>query len=496
MFIELIRLQFLKSFRSASFARSLWGAILIGFVTLILLSYVLGAGLMLETIIGYLAPNQDPLVVLNGYLIYFFLMEFMYRYFLQKLPVVDLESLLHLPLGKAKIIHSLLLRTFISPLTIIALLLFLPITLEVIAGKYGEESAFFWLGSILLVSWTIHWVILWFKQRFEDSLIGILVIFALVLLGVSSTYLGWFNMGELTRPVFEFAMQSPFPILVLTGLMVASYLLAHRFYVSHAYLEDLSQEENIQLANQSIGFLGRFGLPGELANLELKLILRHKKSKSILMLSGFFLAYGLIFYTNPNYQSEDGGISWIYIFVGIFITGIFSIQYGQQFLSWNSANFDFFLTRRSGIESLVRGKYLLLASISVLCFIASVPYVYFGVDILLVHIATFLFNVGVMLHLIIYWSLWKPKPMDLNKGAMFNYEGIGAAQLLIVIPMMGGPYLVYVPFSLLLGDYAGLLALGIVGIAGLLGFKQLSQININKIKSNRHKISSSFRQEL
>jgi hypothetical protein len=451
---------------------------------------------MLETIIGYLAPNQDPLVVLNGYLIYFFLMEFMYRYFLQKLPVVDLESLLHLPLGKAKIIHSLLLRTFISPLTIIALLLFLPITLEVIAGKYGEESAFFWLGSILLVSWTIHWVILWFKQRFEDSLIGILVIFALVLLGVSSTYLGWFNMGELTRPIFEFAMQSPFPILVLTGLMVASYLLAHRFYVSHAYLEDLSQEENIQLANQSIGFLGRFGLPGELANLELKLILRHKKSKSILMLSGFFLAYGLIFYTNPNYQSEDGGISWIYIFVGIFITGIFSIQYGQQFLSWNSANFDFFLTRRSGIESLVRGKYLLLASISVLCFIASVPYVYFGVDILLVHIATFLFNVGVMLHLIIYWSLWKPKPMDLNKGAMFNYEGIGAAQLLIVIPMMGGPYLVYVPFSLLLGDYAGLLALGIVGIAGLLGFKQLSQININKIKSNRHKISSSFRQEL
>jgi hypothetical protein len=496
MFIELIRLQFLKSIRSTSFARSLGGAILIGFVTLILLSYVLGAGLILETIIGYLAPNQDPLFVLNSYLIYFFLAEFIYRYFLQKLPVVDLESLLHLPLGKAKIIHSLLLRTFISPLTIIALLLFLPFTLGVIAGKYGDESAFFWLGSILLASWTIHWVILWFKQRFEDSLIGIVVVFVVLLLGASSSYAGWFNLGELTRPVFEFAMQSPFPILVLTGSMVASYLLAHRFYVSNAYLEDLSQEENIQLANQSVGFLGRFGLPGELANLELKLILRHKKSKTILMLSGFFLLYGLIFYTNPAYQSEDGGISPIFIFVGIFITGIFSIQYGQQFLSWNSSNFDFFLSRRLGIESLVRGKYLLLASISVLCFIASVPYVYFGVDILLVHIATFLFNVGVMLHLIIYWSLWKPKPMDINKGAMFNYEGIGAAQFLIIIPMMGGPYLVYLPFSLLLGDYAGLLALGIAGIAGILGFNKLSQININKIKSNRYKISSSFRQEL
>jgi hypothetical protein len=496
MFIELIRLQFLKMFRSTSFARSLAGAILIWFLALMLLSYVFGAGLLLKEIIEILAPNQDPIVVLNSYLIYFFLLEFMYRYFLQKLPIVDLESLLHLPLGKAKIMHSLLLRTFFSPITIIALLLFLPFSLEVIASQYNSASAFFWLGSILLTSWTIHWLMLWFKQRFEDSLIGIVVVFVVMVLGVSSSYAGWFNLGEITKPAFDLALQSPIPVLILAGLMMGAYIVAHRFYVSNAYLEDLTEEQDIRFANQSIGFLARFGLPGELANLEWKLIIRHKKSRSMVMLSAIFLLYGLIFYTNPMYQSEDGGISPIFIFVGIFITGIFSIQYSQQFLSWNSANFDFFLTRGFGIESLVRGKYLLMASISMLCFLASVPYVYFGWDILLVHIATFLFNVGVMIHLIIYWSLWKPKPMDLNKGAMFNYEGVGAAQFLIIIPMMGGPYLVYLPFSLLLGDYAGLLALGIVGVAGLLGFKQLSQININKIKSNRYEISSSFRQEL
>lgn len=496
MFIELIRLQFLKIFRSSSFERSLIAAIFLWFIALILLGYLLGAGLMLQEIILLLVPNQDPLVVLNGYLIYFFLAEFMYRYFIQKLPVVDLESLLHLPLGKGKIMHSLLLRTFFSPLSITALLLFLPFSLQVIEPKYGSESVFFWLGSILFMSWTIHWLMLWFKQRFEDSLIGIVVVFVVMILGVSSSYAGWFNLGEITKPVFDFALESPIPVLILAGLMMGAYLVSHRFYVANAYLEDLTEEEDIKFANQSIGFLERFGLPGELANLEWKLIIRHKKSRSMVMLSGFFLLYGLIFYTNPSYQSEDGGIAAIFIFVGIFITGIFSIQYSQQFLSWNSANFDFFLTRGFGIESLVRGKYILLASISALSFIASVPYVYFGWNILLVHIATFLFNVGVMIHLIIYWSLWKPKPMDLNKGAMFNYEGVGAAQYLIFIPMLAGPYLVYLPFSLLLGDYAGLLALGIAGIAGLLGFKQLSQININKIKSNRYEISSSFRQEL
>lgn len=496
MFFELIRLQFLKSVRSTSFAKSLLTNILLGFLVIVLLGYVLGAGLFLKMIIGELAKGQDPLVVLNSYLIYYFLFEFMYRYFIQKLPVVELESLLHLPIGKARIMHILLLRSFISPLSIISLLLFLPFSIDVVASQFGGIAASFWLGSIILTSWTLHWFMLWFKQRFEDGIIGLIVVFAALLLGGGSSYVGWFNLGEIMKPVFDFAISSPIPVAVLALVNVGSYWLCFRYYHSNAYLEDLSEEEDIRFVNQSIGFFSRFGLAGELANLEWKLIIRHKKSRTILMLSGFFLLYGLIFYRNPAYQTDDGSIHALFIFVGVFITGIFMIQYGQQFLSWNSANFDFFLNRKDGIEALVKGKYLLLSSISVVCFLASVPYSFFGWQFLFIHFATFLFNVGILIHVIIYFALWKPKPMDLNKGAMFNYEGIGAAQFLIIIPMMAGPYIIYLPFSMLIGDYAGLMALGIFGIIGLLGFKKLAQINIDRIKSNRYEISSSFRQEL
>lgn len=496
MFFELIRLQFLKSVRSTSFAKSLMTNILLGFLVLLLLGYVLGAGLFLKLIIGELAKGQDPLVVLNSYLIYYFLFEFMYRYFIQKLPVVELESLLHLPIGKARIMHILLLRSFISPLSIIPLLLFFPFSIDVVASQFGGLAASFWLGSILLTSWTLHWFMLWFKQRFEDGIIGLIIVFVVMLLGGGSSYMGWFNLGEIMKPVFDFAISSPIPVAALALIMAGSYWLCFRYYHSNAYLEDLSEEEDVRFINQSIGFFSRFGLAGELANLEWKLIIRHKKSRTILMLSGFFLLYGLIFYRNPAYQTEAGEIQSLFIFVGVFITGIFMIQYGQQFLSWNSANFDFFLFKKEGIEALVKGKYLLLCSISVISFLASVPYAFFGWEFLFIHIATFLFNVGILIHVIIYFAIWKPKPMDLNKGAMFNYEGIGAAQFLIMIPMMIGPYIIYLPFSLLLGDYAGLIALGIAGILGLLAFKPLSQINIDRIKTNRYEISSSFRQEL
>ena len=495
MFFELIRLQFLKSVRSTSFAKSVLTNIFLGFIVLLLLLYVLGAGLLLKVIIEKLAEGQDPLTVLNSYLIYFFLGEFMYRYFIQQLPVVELESLLHLPIGKSKIMHILLLRSFISPINVIALLLFLPFGVQVILPASDAVGLIGWIGSIVLTSWILHWFMLWFKQRFEDSTIGLLIVVAVLFLGSGSSYMGWFNLGEIMKPVFDLSISTPIPVIVLAILFVASYWLCFKYHFNNAYLEDLSSEENVRFTDQSIGFFSRFGLAGEMANLEWKLIIRHKKSRTYLMLSGFFLLYGLIFYTNPVYASDEG-ISTIFIFVGEFITGIFMIQYGQLFLSWNSGNFDFFLNRRGGVEELIRGKYLLFISVSVVCFLASVPYVYFGWQILAVHFATFLFNVGILVHAIIYLALWKPKPMDLNKGAMFNYEGVGAAQWLMVIPMMVLPYLIYLPFSFLVSDYAGLIALSVCGILGIIFFKPLAKLNVQRVMQNKYEISSSFRQEL
>lgn len=466
-----------------------------GFLALLLLTYVLGAGFLLKRILEQFSDGGDLIQILNSYLIYFFLGEFMYRYFIQKLPVVDLESLLHLPIGKKKIIHSLLVRSFFSPLSLIALLLFLPFSLEVVGTEFGWMGIITWLGSILMTSWSLHWIMLWFKQRFEDSLIGLFVVFGVLVLGAGSSYLGWFNLGELMGPVFDLALVNPMPFLALIGFFAGAYYFCFYYYVSNAYLEDLTEEEEVRFANQNIGLFSRFGLPGEMANLEWKLIIRHKKSRTYLMLAGFFLLYGLIFYKNPQYQSETG-IHWIFIFVGIFITGIFMLQYSQLFLSWNSGNFDFFLSKRNGVSSLIRGKYLLFMGSSLVCFLLSVPYAFFGWQILLIHICCFFFNIGILMHLIIYFSLWKPKPMDLNKGAMFNYEGVGAAQWLMILPMFVFPYAIYVPFWFLFNEVIGILVLGVLGLAGVLAFKPLSQININRVLSNRYEISSSFRQEL
>jgi len=495
MIFELIRLEFLKSSRSSSFAKSLAVGIFLFFLAILLLLYVLALGLALKYIITDVIKEKDAFAFLSGTVIYFFLFEFMYRYFIQKLPVIELESLLHLPISKNKIINFLLIRSFISPMTIIALLLFTPFTVMEVAPSFGADAAVFWLGTLVLISWSLHWVMLWFKQKFDDSLAGIFIIFTVMVLGIGSTYYGWYNLGEILKPVFDYSLTSPVPLAVMIGVFLFSYYLAYQYYVRNAYLEDLAEEEQIRFAGKSLGIFSRFGLAGEMADLEWKLIIRHKKSRSYLMLSGFFLLYGLIFYTNPTYRGGEG-IPYMFIFVGAFITGIFMLQYGQLFLSWNSGNFDFFLNKRGGVEALVKGKYYLFIASAFLTFLLSVPYVYFGWDILMIHIATFLFNLGVTVHLVVYLALWKPKPMDINKGAVFNYEGVGIAQFLMIIPMMGVPYLIFIPMSLLFGDISGLLALGTIGVLGIIAFPKLSDFAVQRILANKYQVSASFRQEL
>lgn len=494
MVLLFIRLEILKRIRSTSYARSLLVGIFLVLLALLLLGYLLLLGIFLKPIIVQGLGQEDATFFLNSILIYFFLLEFIYRYFIQQLPVVDLESFLHLPIPKSHIIHFLLGRSFLSPLNLVPLLLFVPFAFTELVRANGMPAAMSWLLSVLFTSWSLHWFMLWFKQRFEDSLTGVFVVFSVFLLGAGATYFGLYDLGAFFEPVFSLALENALPPVFLLAGLVCFYCLCFAYYRQNAYLEDLTEEENIRFVNKSFGLFSKFGLPGEMADLEWKLIIRHKKSRTYLMLCAFFLLYGLIFYANPAYQREDG-FAYLFIFVGSFITGIFILQYGQVFLSWNSANFDFFLLIDGGLEALVKGKYLLFVAISALCFVLTVPYVYFGWEYLLIHLATFFFNIGITVHLVVYFALWKPKPMDLSKGGMFNYEGLGMAQFLMSLPLMVAPYVVFLPFALVFNPYAGLLALGLAGVLGMFFYGKLSSHAVKRLSAARFEIASSFRKE-
>ena len=280
------------------------------------------------------------------------------------------------------------------------------------------------------------------------------------------------------------------PVLALLPavLAIAMYYVNFIYLKGNLYLEELSSKKAAEYKSSTeIPLLGRYGSVGDLAANEIKLILRNKRSRSALIMGLFFMFYGLIFYTQSVYGEG------FKVFVGMFMTGIFIINYGQFMFSWQASHFDGLLVSKISFTDFLKAKYLLFTIVSTVAFILTVPYVYFGWRVVMIHFIMYLWNLGVNTTIVLFFANRNYKRIDLSKGASFNWEGVGATQLLLSFPLMICPYIFYLPFKLLKMPDVGLAILAVIGIIFIL----TRNFWIKKLEADfytkRYKIAEGFR---
>ncbi|MDX5438075.1 MAG: DUF5687 family protein, partial [Pontibacter sp.] len=261
------------------------------------------------------------------------------------------------------------------------------------------------------------------------------------------------------------------------------------FLRAHTYPEELKVRKASEATGANIAFLSRFGEIGKLIELEVKLIWRHKRTKSILTMSVFFLFYGLLFYRNESYLEGFGFL----IFVGIILSGMPMFNYGQFLPGWQSAHFDGLLTLRISPYQFYRAKYWMMVPVMVLAYILTLPYGFFGYKIILINTATLLFNIGVNVYVIFFFSVYNKERLDLSKSATFNWQGVGASKFVMILPAMLLPILIYLPFGLMGVPYAGIAAIGGLGLLGIIFQKQLLQWSANRFTENKYKLAAGYR---
>jgi hypothetical protein len=183
------------------------------------------------------------------------------------------------------------------------------------------------------------------------------------------------------------------------------------------------------------------------------------------------------------------------LFVGMFITGAFMINYGQLLYSWQGGHFDFTFTRPISVRQFIESKYWLLCTSTFVAFVLTLPYAYFGWHIILAHLVMMLFNMGINVFIIMNLAMWGPQKIDLKKGSTFNYEGVGAAQWIMAIPILVAPYIIYVPFKFIFSTEVGLLAVGVTGVIGIALRPYLIQLTTQRFTSKKYEIAAGFRKE-
>lgn len=481
-----------KFSRSPAFTKEISTSIFLGLMALMMVGYTLGLGFGLNAIITNVLNRSDSFTFLNMLLLYYFVVEFVMRYMIQNVPVLDIQPYLHLPIKRSRIMHFLLVKSLVHVLNFMVLLLFTPFACTVVAGKFGAGGAWSWLLSIWVISLCLHYLVILFKKRLDDSIWGILS-FVLLFSGLAAAdYYQWFRLSDVSAALF-FAAVSQSVVLPASFLALgALYFFNYRFFINGVYTDEHQLNKTVIRKAQDFTFLKGLGNIGDLINLELKFIFRNKRPRTVFYMSGMFLLYGLFFYTQEQYVV---GMPGFLLFVGIFITGIFMINYGQFLFSWQANHFDFTLTRPVSLRQFIESKYWLLNTVTFFCFLLSIPYAYFGWNIVFNHAMLTLFNMGVNIFIVLNMAMWGPKKLNLTRGGSMNYEGIGAAQWVMGIPILISPYVIYTPFAVTGRPDFGVIAIGLVGLIGIVLRPYLLTLTTKRLERLKYSIAEGFRKD-
>ena len=145
MIKHFINLEWKSLFRSASFGKSVALKIFMAFLALYFIVSFLALGLALFPILKKVFPDQDPFVIVNGFMFYWILADLLMRFFLQKLPVMSVKPLLTLPIKKSKMVHYVLGKSALSFFNFLPLFAIIPFGFMLVANEYEISK---WLHGL------------------------------------------------------------------------------------------------------------------------------------------------------------------------------------------------------------------------------------------------------------------------------------------------------------------------------------------------------------
>ncbi|MGM0634551.1 MAG: DUF5687 family protein [Bacteroidota bacterium] len=460
MITKFLSLEWKQFSRSAYFQKGLFVKILMLLFVLYmaLVALFMGAGsfFMVEEL-----TDKDPFAFINSFLIYWVLADLSARFFLQQMPVMNIQPLMIIPIQKNKVINFLIAKTVFSFWNLLPLLYFIPFSGVLIYKGYGVVSVLSWMLAMISIALCVNFInfIINKNNTFFYSLIGVIAVLG------SLHYFQIINVEIWSQQLFTAFYHQIFWLPVVLLLVYLGYKYNFNFLKKHFYLDEVVQKKTTKIATQELKFLDRFGKIAPFLKNDVRMIWRNARPKQVLLTSFFFLFYGLIFYTQEMYTDMPA----ILAFASIFVTGGFLLTFGAYVPSWDSEYYKLMMSQNIPYKDYLASKWLLMTAGVLVSTILSVPYIYFGWEIYSLILAGAVFNLGLNSLITLYGGALNRVPVELNvKAKAFgNTQGFNMTQLIIGLPKMLGPIIIfYIPYKLI-SHNAGVIALVIAGILGL-----------------------------
>jgi hypothetical protein len=413
------------------------------------------------------------------------------RFFLQKLPVMNIKPFLVLPIKRGKILHYVLGKSAVSFFNFLPLFAVIPFGIMLIFEEYGTTTAMVWMLTMIIFTLIINFLNIIIESRSAETELSFLPVIVLASGLFALNYFEIVSFSTLLANGINAIDENPVLILIPLFILGVVYYVNYIFLMKKLYVDGSLKAKTKTASTTDLTWTRRFGTIAPFLQLDLKLLWRNKRPRSSIFILIIGLLYGLFFYPNPMYNDYE----WLYVFVGVFVTGIFIINFGQFIPAWDSGYYKLLMSQNIKYKEYLNSKYSLMVMSSIIMFVLSIPYVYFGWKILLVHFAAMIYNLGVNTYIILFAGSFNRKKIDLTQRAAFNYQGTGAVQWLVGFPLLFVPVAIfYAPYKLI-GFEAGVATLIILGATGIVFHQKLMNFIVKKYLKSKYTMINAFDQD-
>ena len=291
MISHFLKLEWKQFFRSSHWQKGIALKIIMGIFMLYFMVLFLGIGVGGYYILKKVYPALDPLQLVNSYLLYVVLGDLVFRYLMQTLPVMNIKPLLILPIKRSTLVHYVLGKSAISFFNIVSLFFYIPFAVVLIIEGYDASGVLGWLLAIILMTQSVNF--LNFLINKSTSALGSIVSLLLATIGLQK--FGIFNITGFGGQVFDAVYANP--IYSLLGFVIAGvlYSLNYKQLKRLVYLDEAVSQKVKEATSVDLSFANRLGDVAPFIKNDIRLIWRNKRTKTVFLMSFFFLLYGLFF---------------------------------------------------------------------------------------------------------------------------------------------------------------------------------------------------------
>ncbi len=452
--------------RSPAYEQSMTAKVMMVLGTGLAVVYMLFGGTMMGTMANDMSLPAFILIMMP---LIFLLIDFLFRFVVQKTPAMLVKPYMLLPLPRRSVVETFLFTSLLSGYNWMWLALFLPYTFIIYCGGASlvtsltvllsgmtlilANSQFYLLVRTLIARSLLWWIL---PVVVYGLFIGSLLIPAMADLPISDT------MDDVFDSLAEAAAH---PLMLLLCLAILGGLLWINRATQYRFaLEEISREQKAPAGLKNVSqfkFLENFGLSGEYLKLELKSIMRNKaiRASVIASLTLIVVLTLIIAYTNI-YDGRMMLNFWCFYCFAIYgMTTLIKVMMPE-------GNYiDLLLTHDENILKLLYAKYYFHVAILFVPLVLIMPAIIAGKFSLLMVVSYMLLSSGFLYFLLFQMAVYNKQtlPLDAKITGKTNLET--GFQLVISLTSMFSPLVIVSVLVLLFDEQTAYITMAVIGAA-------------------------------